>query len=244
MVRKRLLSLLLGIITLIFSASQAQASLLVIEKDGNVVWNVLSLEDSLSLEIPRHSYIEVKEAAKVKPNANSKVTLTKNNEKISLVVSSDNETRELDVSGVTDKLVEIEERPEVQKITIGVSDNMFILEQKGIKASTNFPINIDSSSAELSVKTPSGDRFLSILPFQAVETVLRSKLINKVTDNRIQILERGQELQYEVKGEKIFNFYDFYKYTIPVTSYISASTGEVIYFDSPTWFKVLGFLFT
>jgi hypothetical protein len=180
----------------------------------------------------------------VKPDANSKVSLTKNNEKISLIVSSDNETRELDVSGVTDKLVEIEERAEAQKITIGVSNNMFILEQKGIKASTNFPINIDSKSAELSVKTSSGDRFLSILPFQAVETILRSKLISTVTDNKIQILESGQELQYEVKGEKIFNFFDIYKYSIPITLYISASTGEIIYFDSPTWFKVVGFLYT
>jgi hypothetical protein len=242
--RNILLSLLLSTFLFFITTSKVCASLLVIEKGGEVVWNVLADVDSLSLDIPRHSYIEVKEAAEVKPDANSMVSLTKSGEEISLIVSSEAETRELDVSGINDDLIEIEERAEVQKVVIGVTDNMFSLKQKGVVAVTSFPINIDSRSAELSVKTSSGDRFLSIFPFQAVEILLQSKLLNKITDNKVEIIEKEQELQYEIKGEKVLNFFDLVEYPIPVTSYISASTGEILTFEAPVWYKVVAYLFT
>ena len=80
-------------------------------------------------------------------------------------------------------------------------------------------------------------------PLEAVEAVLRTKLITKAVNPKIEIVEKERELQYIISGEKVFNILGIYEYSIPITSYISASTGEILSVDSPTWFKYVKFLF-
>jgi hypothetical protein len=242
--KKLFFSIIIAQFLLFIKTSVVKASLLIIKKDGEIVWNVLSEEAGVSLEIPRHSFLEVKEAADTRPATDAFVSLTKDGGKVNLVVLSENEMRELDVSGVSDDLVEIEERAEVQKIVIGVSDDMFSLEQKGVKALTDFPIDIDTKTAELSVKTPSGNRFLSILPFQAVEILLRSKLLNEVADNKIEIIESQRELQYQIKGEGVLDFFGIFSYPVSITGNVSASTGEILTFEAPVWYKMVVHLLT
>jgi len=218
-------SFIIGLFILLLSSSNANASLLVVKKDGEVTWNVLSEEDT-ALGIPTHSYLEVKKAGEVTPSSTSVITLSKKNDKISLFVDSGNEKRELDVTNWQEDLLEIEERAEVQKLKINLNEG-----------------TIDSKSAELSLVTPSGERFVSIFPLEAVEAVLRTKLITKAVNPKIEIVEKERELQYIISGEKVFNILGIYEYSIPITSYISASTGEILSVDSPTWFKYVKFLF-
>lgn len=226
-----------------FLAAPINASLLVIQGDGKIIWNVLSDESQIALEIPKSSFIEVKKVARNDVLEDSFVSLTKDNEKISLVVRSDNEDRELNLTGQNQDIIEIEERPETQKVVIGLKDSKFSLEQKGIVALTEYPIQVDAKSAKLSVTTESGNKFLSILPYGAVESVLRAKIINRLSDSRVEISESGSELQYKISGEKVFNLFNIFEYAIPVTAFVSASTGEVLLIDSPTVFKYLKFLF-
>jgi hypothetical protein len=233
-----------GAIVFFLFAPCVNASLLVVDRHGEIVWNVLSEEDSLDLNIPKHSLIKIKEINNVESNADSMVSLTNSGGSLALTVSSGSEIRELDVSGWNDDLVEIEERAEVQRIVIGVINNLFSLEQKGIRALTEFPIDVDTKRAELSVRTSSGDKCLSVLPFQAVETLLRSKILNKVTGNEIRIVESDQDLHYLVKGERTFEVFNIFSYSVPVTSGVSVATGEVLFFDAPVWYKAAVFLFT
>jgi len=241
---KQILALI--IISLLFFSGPVStyASLLVVEDNGEIIWNVLSEETSVDLGIPRHSYIEVKRAAETQPPQSSVVKLTRENDKVSLVVSSDSETRELDVTNWNETLVEIEERPETQRLTIGMKDNKFKLQQRGISALTDFPVSVDSKKAQLSVQTTTGEKFISIFPYQATEAALRTKIVNRLESTQIEIIEKESKLQYLIHAQKVFNFFDVYEYVIPITTYISASTGEVLGLEGPGWLKYISFLFT
>lgn len=223
---------------------KANASIVKIDKEGDVSWNVLSQQDDYSLDIPQHSYIEVKKAGDVEPDHEASVNLLKDSGGLSMVVLSGNETRQLDVSGVNGDLVEIEERGEMQRIVIGVSEDRFSLQQGRITALTDYPIGVDTKSANISLTTPSGDRFLSILPIQAVETLIKSNLLSNIKDNLVEIVEEERELQYKIEGEKRLEFFDLVNYVVPVKSTISASTGEVLSIEAPVWYKVVAILLT
>jgi hypothetical protein len=218
------------------------ASLVVIDDTGQIVWNVLSEEIS-SLDIPRHSYIEVKKAAEVTPASTSTITLKKKGDKVSLVVSGGGQERQLDVSNWQEDLVEIEERPEVQKLAIGVRGDKFTLNQKGVTAETPYPISVDSEKAEISLETPTGAKFVSVLPLEAVESALRTNLMSRITDHNVEMLEKESELQYSIQGEKVFNFFKMFDYSIPVNLFVSASTGKVLDLEAPGWFRFINFLF-
>ena len=236
--------LILASLIFVSSTAPSYASLIVIDNTGEVIWNVLSEEDSLALDIPRHSSIEVKKAAETTPPSSSVVSLERTDGKVSLLVSSDNETRELDVTGWRNNLVEIEERAEVQKLTIGIRDDKFTLSQKGVTAETTYPVSVDSERAQISLETPSGAKFISVFPIEAVESALRTNLMNRITEPKIEVFEKEQELQYSIQGEKVFSFFKTYDYSIPVTLFVSASTGEVLDLEAPGWFKYISFLFT
>jgi hypothetical protein len=214
---------------------------LVIDKNGVVVWNVLS-EESNILKPPELSYLSVKEIGDSQLGQNARVSLKKDGDKISLVVSSESGDKQLDVSDWKDDVVEIEERPEVQMLKIGVRQSKFTLEQGSFVAVTDFPVSVDSKTAKISVLTSSGDRYLSILPSQAAESVLRAKIVSNVSN--LEITEDGQELQYLVSGNKVLNFFNVFEYSIPIKSHVSASTGEILGLEAPKWYRFVGFLFT
>ena len=241
--RKVLLSFLACVLLLIINTKNSSAALVVIEKKGNILWKVLSAEDEQVLNIPKYD-LEVRSAADLVTPGDTSVSLERSNNKISLVVSSNGTTKELDVTDWKQDLIVVEERPEAKKVIVAIADDKFNLRQQSITATTDLSVTVDPKNAELSVKTDSGDKFLSVLPYYATQSLLRTKLINKITDNKIEILEEDGDLAYKISGEKIFNFFDVFSYSIPVTSYISASTGEVLRIDSPTIFKYLTFLFS
>ena len=209
--------------------------------DGEITWKVLSKQDSADLDIPTHSYIEIKKVGDDAVDSKSTIELSKNGDKISLYVFNDNEKRQIDITTANYDLIEIEERPEVQRINIGIKDDKFSLQQRGFFALTDFPIKIDPLSARLTIGTGSGERFLSILPYQVAQGVLRSKLISRIDNNRLEIIEEGRELQYSFSGEKVFNIFGLFEYTIPVSLRVSATTGETVSIEGPVWYKIVGF---
>jgi hypothetical protein len=235
------------VVAFLVSVPPAKASLLVVDKHGEIIWKVLSSEDSLSLGIPQHEFLEVtKIAAESGTPEKTKISLKKEGEKISLNVGENGEGKDVDVSHWQDDLIEIEERGETQKVRIAVKDGKLRIIQNGFTAVTDFSINIDPETNEFSVLTPSGADFLSVLPFGAAESVLRAKVISKFSDDpEAELVEsEGRELVYAMNGEKVINILNLLEYSIPVKTQVSALTGEIVLIEQPVWLNIFGFLFT
>lgn len=232
---RRSFLVIFGFLVLFFlSISSVDASLVVVDSEGKVIWKVLSSQDPLALDIAERGEIEVKKVAA--GEASTSIALKKEGENFFL--------NDLEVTNWNDNLVEIEERGEVKKILIGTQGDKFTIEQNGIIAMTDFSINIRPRENELSVTTDSGAIFLSILPIEAAESALRSRFISRVDKKGIFLSEEVGVLAYRIEGEKVFNFFNLFEYSIPVTAHVSASTGEILAVKGPEWFKIFSFLFT
>lgn len=227
--------------------SGVSAKFITVNPDGAILYSVLSASDtdkSLVLEIPKSDEIQVKEVAKEKPASEGLITLSRENDKVNMSVDYGDSKKQFNLSDFKDAIIDIEERPQTQSLQIRLRDNKFSLEQKGVVAVTDYPINVDSRSAKLTVTTDRGDRIISVLPYGAVESLLRAKLISIVNDNKVSLEEKDSELAYQVNGAKILNLADIYAYPVPITAFVSASTGEVIKVEAPVWFKLISFIFS
>lgn len=224
---------------------KVDASLLLINKEGRIILKVLSSQDTHGLEIPRREYLAIKAVADQTSDSDAEVSLSKLDGKVTLDVSGSTGQKSLDVTNYQDEIVEIEERPEVERFTISLDEGKFIINQDGISAETYFTININPQTAGLTLETPSGFRYLSILPKEAVETILRAKTINRLKEgSRLVISEQNRELSYEIFGDRVIDIFNLVEYSVPVSSQVSASTGEILSVNQPTWLRILGFLFT
>lgn len=229
----------------LISTNSVSASLVNVTPSGEVIVNVLAEEDSVELEIPRSEGLAVKDVVEVEPNPKAKLSLARNDGRVALNISTNGKDDNLDVSDYTGEIIHIEERPEVNRVAIGLTENGFSISEKGVTAVTEYEINVDPEKATLTLLTPSGSRFLSILPKQALDTVLRSKTLTIINSNgEIKLSESSDGgLQYAVGGEKHINLFNLLDLPIDVTAYVSASTGEIISVDQPQWLPVLNILF-
>lgn len=242
---------LIGFIILIgllfnISALPVKASLLTVKKDGSLVFNVLSAEDSASLSIPQSESLKVKEIASTEPiNMNGKISLGKDGENFTMNVATSQGEKALDVTNFKGDLVEIEERPTVRSIKVGLSDGQFFLKEGEVTATTLFPINIDPAIAEISVTTDSGVHYLAIFPKEAIDIALKARVLSATANENIQILEENKgTLTYEIKGEKTLNLFNLFKYNIPVSISVSPLTGEIVNIDQPVWLKIVSYFFS
>lgn len=232
---KFLVSFFLSLLVFVLSNNPVSAALVNIDNKGQVIWQVLG--DSTNLPIPKPSQLEVKSVADNKAAFNNQIALTNENGKITL--------NGMDVTNLNQSLIEVEQRGNANDLKIAASGNMFNIEEQGITAQTLFPITVDPIKNELSVKTNSGDRLLSILPYEATLSVIRANIINKVNSNQIKLAESTSGiLEYSVSGIRNINLFNVAKIEVPVTSNVSASTGEILKVDEPQWLKFFGFLFS
>jgi hypothetical protein len=222
----------------------ARATLIVIDPKGEVVWNVLASESSLG--IPKSSQIIVKNLPTGTPGTSSLVSLLRQGDKITLSVKEGQEEKSLDVTQLGGEIIEIEERPSSRMVKIGVLGEKFLIEEEGTIALTDFPIKIDPQRAELSVVTASGHRILPFLPKEALEVAVRAKIISRKKEGEtMQLTEGGQgELAYQIPGERTLNLLNLFKIDVPVSTSVSALTGEILSIDQPTWLRILGFVFS
>ena len=142
-------------------------------------------------------------------------------------------------------LVEVEARGNSNDLKIAASGNEFNIGENGIVASTAFPITIDPVKNELSVTTSSGERVVTVLPYEAALVVKRGKFIDDINSNQITLSEDSKgELQYLIKGERNINLFNLATIKADVSSNVSASTGEILKLDEPQWLRLFGFLFS
>lgn len=237
-------SILIGLF-LSLLALPVKASILSVRKDGQVIFNVLSAEDSASLTIPKSESLRVKEIASADAvNLGSKISLGREGTGFTMNVATSEGEKSMDVTNFKGDLVEIEERPTVRSIKVGLSDGFFFLKEGEVTATTLFPINIDPGIAEISVTTDSGIHYLAIFPREAIGIALKAKVLSASSNDTVQIMEKNKgTLTYEIKGEKTLNIFNVVKYNIPVSISVSPLTGEIINIDQPVWLKIVSYFF-
>jgi len=244
--RRLIFFLMVVCIFLVFGVSNANASLVTITQDGEIVVNILSIDDSITLDVPKAESFEVIEIAETSDDENAVVSIEREGGKISMTISSpETGLRKLDVTDYEDDLVEIEERDRAKIIKLGVIGDRLSIEQRNITALTILPINIDPARKELSLTTSSGRRYVSILPQEAVDSLMRTKLISTYNpDSELEIVEdeNGNAI-YLIEGKKVVDVLNVYDYELDVAARISATTGELIGIDNPEWLKFFNFLF-
>jgi hypothetical protein len=240
---KYLLALLISFYLFTSSSAQAYAALVNVNNKGEIILNVLASEEGMDLEIPKNESLEVKEVANASVSKDAKIAIVRSDGKVKLDVISTSGNKSLDVTDYNDEVIQIENRPETEEVSIGLVGDKFKIQQKGAYAVTDFEINIDPQKAEIELSTPSGMRYLSILPRTALQTTLRLQLINKLTDG-LSIVEDEGSLTYNIVGEKIINLFNVYDYAVPVTVKVSAQTAEIVGVEQPKWLAVWNFFFT
>lgn len=219
--------------------SGLRASYVTIEKNGAVTVNVLAAEDEQG---NGKGALNVTKLAENQTSTTPSVTLKKNNDKVQIIVANKEGEKELLVPEKTETLIEIEERPEVQKISIGLSNGKFSVQQRNYTALTDFPLTINSDNAYVVANTDNGDAFLSVLPVEAADAALRAGILTNVANNTMEILSEDKKLQYKITGEKVFDILNVYKYSVPAEAYVSATDGSILKIDSTTWYRFMNFL--
>jgi hypothetical protein len=223
---------------LILSAKEASASIILIDKNGEIVWKVLSSESSVALAVPKQSLL-VKDVADL-GSADEEISLNRDEGKVSLRVGEEN----LDVTNLGNDLVEIEERGETKRVEIGLQGDKFSIIEGGITVLTSLSININPTENRLSIVTSTGEKFLNILPFEAAQVALRSRYLTKIDQKTFDLTEENKDISYSIAGQRVINVFNLIKLDIPVQTKVSASTGEILTVEQPTWLKVLGFVFS
>jgi hypothetical protein len=245
---KKTLSFLVILTSLFFvTASTTHAGFITINKDGSITWNVLSSEVSDGPSIPKREELAIKDVIGTSEGTiPAEVSLGKDNGKVELKVTDSSGGKKIDVTSIKGDLIEIEERPEVKTIKIGVLGEGFSIDQGGVVAQTDFPIKIDPKTAELSLETPSGIRYLAVLPREALDYILRARIITKLgEDSKVALQEEnGGQLSYVIDGVRTLNVFNLFNYDVPVRAQVSAVNGEIIGIEQPSWLKVLGFIFS
>lgn len=222
--KKIIFTLISFIIFASLFAVPTKAAFVQIDPQGKVVWQVLGYE------------IGVKSVA-LNETASSQIALTNNNGKVVL--------NGVDVTDLKGDLVDISARGDSNDIKIGQQDGKFVFYENGVSAATSYPITIDPIKNQLTLSTDSGQRILSILPYEAAISLIRAKMIDSVDNNRMNLVENTDgQLQYVINGTRNINLFNVAKIDAKVISTVSATDGKIMKVDEPQWLKFFGFLFT
>jgi hypothetical protein len=237
-------SIILAVTIFSLSLKEVNASLVTVDKAGDTIVNVLSEEDTSGANNQAGSIEVVGGASEVK-YSDAKIALTKDKGKLSLSILSSSGGKDFDITNYKDSVLEIEERPAVEKFTISVNSGTFLITQGDINAETDYQIQVDPKKGDLALETPSGYKFLLILPKQAASVLLRAKLATTITsDDKAYILEDEKgNLYYDMTAKKIIPIFNIYNYEFGVRAKVSATSGEIISIDEPTWYRFFNFLF-
>lgn len=161
-----------------------------------------------------------------------------------LVFSINKSENDIDLEEFEGDFLEVERENESERVIIAARENNFYIKQRGVLAATSYKINIDNKSDALVLSTETGDRYVSVFPYEAVEPLLKTDILDDInTKGEIELteLEEG-ELVYLVKGTKKHNIFDLFYMPADVTVEVSANTGKVLTIDAPSWSRILSIL--
>jgi len=147
-----------------------------------------------------------------------------------------------------DTLLKIDERLAKDSIKIAsAGGERFFLQRGNMGAVTEFPLSIDLATNTLFVKTPAGEKAVTVLPEQAIQNMIASNVVNRlggqaivdaVSNNTLtsveQIITLGEVndiLVYEINGISDQKLLGFIPIAIDKEIVVSAETGEVVSAD-------------
>lgn len=209
--------------------SALAAALLTFTSGGEVYWNVLGLTDS-SLEVK-------KIADNLAASSTSSVSLSNDGGKVFLSYDGN---KKVDVSGYLEDIIEVEEKNS-GTLYIKAKEDGFSINQRDVIVDTNFPIKVNSKENKLSVETATGEKYLAVLPYEAITQLVRTNIVNSVTGGVLTEKSEG-EVVYEVVGQKQITLFNIFSFEVPVKVEVSATTGSVINVDQPLWYSIADFL--
>ena len=227
-------------ITFLLFASEVDASFVFIDKDGRISVNVLASEDAVSLSVPGDKDITINKINEPGSDLEGKITLKNTEEGVSLNIK---DTQQYDVTNIKENLVEIEQRGDEKKVLISLNQGSFELRQDDFSVLTKNSVYIDAKKNKISVETQTGEKYLYIFPYDAVQSVLRAKALKWVYKIPFELTENNNDLSYKMEGYKNYNMFNIFNYKVPITAYVSASTGEVINTTAPAWLYIFDILF-
>ncbi|MBX4205905.1 PepSY domain-containing protein [Candidatus Microgenomates bacterium] len=196
----------------IFSTSVVSAQSLIIIKNDGRIVTTVLGTQDSKLNIPQSENLTVQKVATGADINNAKVSLFKEGESIKLAYIT------------------------------SLKDGLFKVEQVDTFVTTKYPIDVDPETKKISVKTESGIKYLSILPKEAVDILLRAKIVNSINSDSENSLEDSDGvLVYKLTGSKKVNLFNVTDYETNVEAKINASTGEIIHTNEPVWLKLLSF---
>src|SRR3990172_6205321 len=199
--RIALIGLIIFSLFSVLTASVHAESLLVVDQKGEAIWNILAAE-SLQLAVPNRDFRLGYVAADA--TGGNTISIKKDGEKVSLTGT---DGKSVDATGWKKNLVELVETPDTQKIEIAVNDGKFTIKQQDAVAETTLPIKIDPKERKLAIETPTGDKFLAILPLEALQSALRAKVLSR-TFGSFEVVENENALSYKIAGEKLLNIFN------------------------------------
>jgi len=243
---RRLAILVVVLVCFFASASGVKASMITVNSKGAAVWNVLGESDSLTLDVVKPSAVSIKEINGNQETQNANIALLISEGTVNLNVKSEDQNKTLQLRDFSGDLVQVEQRPQVASFKIFYKDGNFVFKQGEISASTSYPVKIDSANARVSLQTPSGELNLGILPKDAVDDLVRAKVISKINGQQKIILgeQVNGQLAYNIPGIKTINLFNVTNLDVDVVGNVSATTGEILSVDQPVWLRILGFVFS
>ncbi|MBI2012117.1 hypothetical protein HYS91_05090 [Candidatus Daviesbacteria bacterium] len=122
---------------------------------------------------------------------------------------------------------------------IAASDGERAFYKNNAGAVSKFPLRIDTSTKQLIVETPSGEKKVAFLPDAAIKNMLASGVIDEVESEKVdgelasvkyvvKVAEKNGIVGYDVKGDRVHNLFGLLKLKTKVKAFISAENGQVV----------------
>lgn len=143
-------------------------------------------------------------------------------------------------------LLKISDRQEDGVVKISThAANRLLLSRRRLGAITDLPISVSLQTNQLIVSTQDGSRVVAVLPDQAIENLLREKILDKIGGLKVEEIlseaspssafaqavelkvDSGGEPVYEILGSKLFKVLGFWPVSLPRKIVVSAQTGAV-----------------
>ncbi|MBI2196271.1 hypothetical protein HYU45_01525 [Candidatus Daviesbacteria bacterium] len=143
-----------------------------------------------------------------------------------------------DASGST-KIIEKAGMMEKEDVKVATAGGQTALVNKKVGALSSFPISINPITRQLTVTTPAGTKVVAVLPQQAMDNMLASKVMTDVVGEKVdnelasipslvRLEEKNGILGYKVKGTKTHKLFGFIPIKTGVTAFVSAENGQVV----------------
>lgn len=135
--------------------------------------------------------------------------------------------------------VNVEDKMRKEIPNVATMEGKMVIVEKNLGAVSKFPLQVDPQTNALIVTTPAGAKTVTILPDEALNNLLASRLITEIdssnTQGSLASLNRVVDLEelngvlvYKVSGKRKNLVFGILPVKTSVMAYVSAQDGKVI----------------